>query len=66
MDFDKELDDLRVKVDDVQLSVRAAANETHDQIQERIGEAQVKLDKDVKAAKAQADFLGGRLKFAGR
>ena len=29
MDFDKELDDLRVKVADVQASVRAAANETH-------------------------------------
>jgi hypothetical protein len=58
MDFDKELDDLRVKVADVQASVRAAANETHEQIQERIGEAQVKLDKEAKAAKAQADMAG--------
>jgi len=58
MDFDKELDDLRVKLADVQASVRAAANETHEQIQERIGEAQVKLDKEAKAAKAQADQAG--------
>ena len=60
MDFDKELDELRVKVADVQASVRAAANETHDQIQERIGEAQVKLDKEAKAAQAQADQAGDR------
>jgi hypothetical protein len=58
MDFDKGLDDLRVKLADVQASVRAAGNETHEQIQERIGEAQVKLDKEAKAAKAQADRAG--------
>ena len=58
MDFDKELDDLRVKVLDVQAAVRAAANETHGQIQERIGEAQVKLDKEAKAARAQAEQAG--------
>ena len=33
MEFDKELDELRVKVADVQASARAAASETHDQIQ---------------------------------
>ena len=58
MDFDKELDDLRVKLADVQTSVRVAANETHDQIQARISEAQVKLDKEGKAAMAQADMAG--------
>jgi hypothetical protein len=42
----------------VQTSVRVARTETHDQIQERIGEAQVKLDKEAKAAKAQADQAG--------
>jgi len=50
LDFEKELDNLRVKVADVQTSVRVAKTETHDQIQERIGEAQVKLDKEAKAA----------------
>jgi hypothetical protein len=55
VDFDKELDDLRLKLADVQTSVRVAATETHDQIQERIGEAQVKLDKEAKAARAEAD-----------
>jgi hypothetical protein len=58
MDFDKELDDLRVKLADVQTSVRVAATETHDQIQARISEAQGKLDKEAKAAKAQADQAG--------
>ena len=58
MDFEKELDNLRLKVADVQTSVRVAKTETHDQIQERIGEAQVKLDKEAKAAKAQADQAG--------
>jgi hypothetical protein len=58
VDFDKELDDLRVKLADVQASVHVAATETHDQIQERIGEAQVKLDKEAKAAQAQADKAG--------
>ena len=58
MDFDRELDDLRVKVADVQASVRAAANETHDQIQERIDEAQGKLNKEAIAAQAQADQVG--------
>jgi hypothetical protein len=58
MDFEKELDDLRVKVADVQASVRAAANETHDQIKERIDEAQGKLNKEAIAAQAQADQVG--------
>jgi hypothetical protein len=58
VDFDKELDELRVKLADVQTSVRVARTETHDQIQERIGEAQVKLDKEARAAKAQADMAG--------
>jgi len=58
LDFDKELDELRVKLADVQTSVRVAKTETHDQIQQRIGEAQGKLDKEAKAAKAQADQAG--------
>jgi hypothetical protein len=58
VDFDKELDDLRVKVTDVQASVRAAASETHDQIQERIGETQAMLNKEARAAQAQADQVG--------
>jgi hypothetical protein len=47
-----------VKLADVQTSVRVAKTETHDQIQQRIGEAQTKLDKEGKAAKAQADQAG--------
>jgi hypothetical protein len=58
LDFDKELDELRVKLADVQTSVRVAKTETHDQIQQRIGDAQGKLDKEAKAAKAQADRAG--------
>jgi hypothetical protein len=58
VDFDKELDDLRVKLADVQTSVRVARTETHEQIQGRITEAQTKLDKEAKAAKAQAEKAG--------
>lgn len=59
MDFDKQLDELQVKVAEVQASVKAAATETHDQIQERIDHAKVDMDKDLKAARAQADQAGG-------
>jgi hypothetical protein len=58
VDFDRELDDLRVKLADVQTSVRVARTETHEQIQGRITEAQTKLDKEAKAAKAQAEKAG--------
>ena len=54
MDFDKDLDELRVKLASAQAAVKAAATETHAQIRERVDEASVAMDKEAKAAKAEA------------
>jgi hypothetical protein len=62
VDFDKDLEELRVRVAEVQASVKAAATETHDQIQERITQAKGDMDKDLKAAKADADRAGDEAK----
>ena len=62
VDYDKKLEELRVKVAEVQAATKAAATETHDQIQERIGEAQAKIDKGMNAAKADAQQTGDKAK----
>jgi hypothetical protein len=62
VDFDKDLEELRVRVAEVQASVKAASTETHDQIQERIDKAKGDMDKDLKAAKAEADRAGDEAK----
>ena len=54
MDFDKQLAELQVHVAEAQAAVRAAATETHDQIKERLDQAQGDVDKAVTAAKAEA------------
>jgi hypothetical protein len=45
MDFEKQLDDLRDHVSEVQASVQTAASETHDQVKQRIDRARTEMDK---------------------
>jgi len=54
VDYNKQLEELQVKVAEVQASVRAAATENHNQIQQRIDEAKVTMTKEANAAKAGA------------
>ena len=66
MDYNKQLDELQVKVAEVQTSVKAAATETHDQIQHRIDQANADMTREVTAAKAEADQTASRLGTTGR
>jgi hypothetical protein len=51
MDFDRQLDELKNHVTEVQAAVQAAANESHDQVKQRIDRAQSEMDEAVNQAK---------------
>jgi hypothetical protein len=53
MDFNKQLDDLENRVEQLKTSVAAAAKENHDQLKQRVGQAQADTDRALAQAKQQ-------------
>jgi hypothetical protein len=60
MDFSAKLGELKNHVSEVQTSVEAAADETHDQVKRRIDSAQSDMDKAVSQAKQDAAQASAR------
>ena len=54
MDFSKQLDDLEDRVEELKASVAAATRENHEQLKQRIDQTNAQMDKEAKAAKAEA------------
>ena len=54
MDFNKQLNDLEVRVEQLKASVAAAAHENHEQLKQRIGLAQDDADRALAGARQQA------------
>ena len=54
MDFNKQVDDLQARVEQLRASVAAAAQENHEQLKQRIGQAQADTDRALAGAKQEA------------
>jgi hypothetical protein len=55
MDFDKQLDDLEARVKGLKTSVSAAANENHEQLKQRIDQAQAETERALSEANQDAN-----------
>jgi chromosome segregation ATPase len=55
MDFNKQLDDLENRVEELKASVTAAAHENHEQLKKRVDEAHAETDQALNNAKQQAN-----------
>ena len=60
MDFKAQLDDLEKHVQELKASVNAATSETHEQLQQRIDQAQADTDQALSEAKQQGYQVDGR------
>ena len=54
MDFNKQLDELEARVEQLKTSVAAAAKENHEQVKQRLDQAQADTDKALAEAKQHA------------
>lgn len=62
MDFNKQLDDLEDRVEELKASVAAAARENHEQLKQRIDQTNAQMNKEAIAAQADVDQASARAK----
>ena len=60
MDFNKQLDDLENRVEQLKASVAAAAKENHEQVKQRLDQAQADTDRALAEAKQHASAAGDK------
>ena len=65
MDFNKQLDDLEDRVEELKASVAAAARENHEQLKKRIDQTDAQMNKEAIAAQADVDRASARARSRG-